>query len=282
MKLHLLLILIFTFSLSVFAQILPEPVAVPPKGIIAPKAIFLGKPPYPPAARDVRASGTVEVKVTINEEGKVISAQSLTGHPLLRKAAENAALESKFIPATNDGKPMKYSGNIVFNFKQQTDWENVGANLLSLINNTSVVSAQSSTSDGIWQGYEAESREFADLQVDESTAGKQKRAATLLNTLRYKLRTAQPFDYWQLNLGVVQAAITGNSTRMGGEKLFYTYLDELADLVKNAPPEVSLKRLAGLSEIAKYAEEKSLSKETRTEIARKITENRNLSLNGAF
>lgn len=282
MKFHLLLILIFTFSVSAFAQNLPEPVPAPPQGITRPKALFLGKPPYPAAARAVRASGTVEVKITVDEQGNVISAQAVTGHPLLRKAADDAAFESKFVPASDSGKPIKFIGNIVFNFKRQTDWENVGANLLSMINNIPVVSAQPAANDDIWQGYEAESREFAALQTDESTDGKQKRAAALLNTLRYKLRATQPYDLWQLNLGVIRAAITGNATRAGGEKLFYSYLDELAELLKTAPAEVSPKRLASLAEIAKYAKEKNLSKETRTELSRKMTESRNQFLNGGF
>ena len=58
----------------------PQPPATPgnrpPKtiagGVLNGKAINLPKPPYPPAARVVRASGLVSVKVLIDEEGRVM------------------------------------------------------------------------------------------------------------------------------------------------------------------------------------------------------------------
>lgn len=46
-------------------------------------AVMLGKPKYPQAAKAVRASGKVEVQVLINELGNVVSAEAISGHPLL-------------------------------------------------------------------------------------------------------------------------------------------------------------------------------------------------------
>jgi TonB family protein len=44
-------------------------------------------------AKAAHASGTVVVRVILNEEGKVIAAQADSGHPLLRAAAVKAARE---------------------------------------------------------------------------------------------------------------------------------------------------------------------------------------------
>ena len=79
------------------------PISLPglhPRGmglsISFPKPTSLPKPPYPPAARAVRAGGDVMVEVKIDANGQVTSAQALSGHPLLRKASEAAAKESRF------------------------------------------------------------------------------------------------------------------------------------------------------------------------------------------
>jgi len=80
------------------------------------KAVVLTKPNYPSAARAVRASGAVQVQVTLDEDGEVTAADAISGHPLLRQAAEMAAKESRFTPPILDGQPVKIKGIIVFNF----------------------------------------------------------------------------------------------------------------------------------------------------------------------
>lgn len=75
-------------------------------------------PEYPPAAKAVRASGKVEVKVTVDEEGNVVSAKTVSGHSLLREASVKAAKESTFVPCSVDGKPVKVEGSLVYTFTQ--------------------------------------------------------------------------------------------------------------------------------------------------------------------
>ena len=88
-------------------------------GVVNGKAVNLVKPPYPPAARAVHASGQVQVQVTIDENGSVISASAVSGHPLLKQAAEQAARSSKFSPTLLSGQKVKVSGLIVYNFTAQ-------------------------------------------------------------------------------------------------------------------------------------------------------------------
>ncbi len=52
-------------------------------GVLNGTAMSLAKPPYPPAAKAVRASGAVSVQVLISEDGSVYSAAAVSGHPLL-------------------------------------------------------------------------------------------------------------------------------------------------------------------------------------------------------
>jgi len=85
-------------------------------GVLNGKAIQLVQPAYPAIAKASRASGQVDVQVTIDEEGNVISAQAVSGNPLLHAAAVAAARASKFAPTKLSGQPVKITGKIVYNF----------------------------------------------------------------------------------------------------------------------------------------------------------------------
>jgi len=56
------------------------------------------------------------VQVTIDEQGNIVSASAVSGHPLLRQAAEQAARQAQFAPTLLEGVPVKITGVIVYNF----------------------------------------------------------------------------------------------------------------------------------------------------------------------
>lgn len=85
-------------------------------GVLNGKAMSLSKPTYPPAAKAVRAAGSVNVQVLIGEDGSMLSANAVSGHPLLRSASRIAACSSKFSPTLLMGNPVKVSGIITYNF----------------------------------------------------------------------------------------------------------------------------------------------------------------------
>lgn len=85
-------------------------------GLLNRKAVSIGKPSYPAAAKAVGATGTVKVQVLIDEKGNMYSAEAMSGHPLFRRAAENAACDSRFTPTLLSGQPVKVSGFITYNF----------------------------------------------------------------------------------------------------------------------------------------------------------------------
>jgi TonB family protein len=85
-------------------------------GMVTGRAVRLPKPAYPAAARAERASGTVSVRVLIDESGDVFTVEALSGHGLLRPAALAAACAGKFSPTTIDGKAVRVTGVVTYNF----------------------------------------------------------------------------------------------------------------------------------------------------------------------
>lgn len=85
-------------------------------GVINGKAISLPRPLYPSKARPTRAQGVVTVNVLIGEDGNVLLAGAVKGHPLLRGVAVEAACAAKFSPTLLQGEPVKVSGVITYNF----------------------------------------------------------------------------------------------------------------------------------------------------------------------
>jgi TonB family protein len=73
-----MLICVFTLAGILTAQSFPD-------------VIKFTAPLYPPAALAVRAEGDVNVLLVVNEDGKVIQSQAISGHKLLQKAAEFTA-----------------------------------------------------------------------------------------------------------------------------------------------------------------------------------------------
>ena len=117
-----------TVTVAPRVQIADEPpppdVKPPPRapisgGVLNGKAISLPKPAYPPIARAAHASGTVVVQVLIDENGNVVSAHAVSGHPLLTAVAVNAARQAKFSPTKLSGQPVKVTGVIQYNFVAQ-------------------------------------------------------------------------------------------------------------------------------------------------------------------
>ncbi|HJU53141.1 MAG TPA: VWA domain-containing protein, partial [Pyrinomonadaceae bacterium] len=85
-------------------------------GVLNGKAVQLPAPHYPPSAKNQRASGTVTVEVLLDEEGKVIEARAIEGHPALRQSAVEAARRARFSPTILSGRPVRVTGVITYRF----------------------------------------------------------------------------------------------------------------------------------------------------------------------
>jgi TonB family protein len=91
-------------------------------GILNGRAVKLVQPSYPQAARQAHASGLVQVRVVIDENGRVIQARAMNAsnlHSALVAVSEDAARRSLFTPTLVSGKPVKVNGIIIYNFVAQ-------------------------------------------------------------------------------------------------------------------------------------------------------------------
>lgn len=83
-----------------------------------PRILNWAKPKYPEVARMAQVEGTVIVKVLVGPDGSVMQAQVIQSvHPLVNKAAIEAAYKCKFIPGKQRNIPVKAWMALPFNFR---------------------------------------------------------------------------------------------------------------------------------------------------------------------
>lgn len=101
--------------------------AAPPLAVKRPDVVMMGSltaadatrmvtPIYSTIAVRSNISGRVVVEIEVDEKGNVTAARAISGHQMLRSAAEDAASKSKFKPAMFDNQPIKGKGSITYNF----------------------------------------------------------------------------------------------------------------------------------------------------------------------
>ncbi|HEV7643733.1 MAG TPA: TonB family protein [Pyrinomonadaceae bacterium] len=83
------------------------------------QAVKLIMPVYSVLDKQRNLQGVVTVEITLDEKGEVTEAKGTTGPKTLRSAAEDAARRTKFKPALSEGRPIKSSGFINYNFVVQ-------------------------------------------------------------------------------------------------------------------------------------------------------------------
>jgi protein TonB len=73
-------------------------------------------PEYPTLARETRIRGVVVVDAIIDEQGNVVQARVVSGHPLLIAAALKAVLQWKYVPTTLNGQPVSVELQVQVHF----------------------------------------------------------------------------------------------------------------------------------------------------------------------
>jgi TonB family protein len=86
------------------------------EGALNAKATSLPKPIYTEEAKRLKLRGRVTVRVVVDENGKVTSALAMDGPAALRQAAEEAARQATFTPATEGGITVKMTGVLTYDF----------------------------------------------------------------------------------------------------------------------------------------------------------------------
>jgi TonB family protein len=75
------------------------------------------QPDFPPAARQLKIEGTVELEAVIAESGAVEKVNIVSGNPVLTRPASDALRKWKFHPFMAEGKPAKVLAPVTFTFK---------------------------------------------------------------------------------------------------------------------------------------------------------------------
>jgi TonB family protein len=94
----------------------PTPTSAISGGVLNGRAIEKPAPVYPAIAKAARQQGTFLPQVVVDENGKVISAQVISGSPLLQQAALQAAYQARFNPTLFHGQRVKIGGALTYNF----------------------------------------------------------------------------------------------------------------------------------------------------------------------
>lgn len=82
-------------------------------------AISMPSPKYPEVARAAKVSGTVIVALVLDSSGKVVRAEAVCGHPLLRPTSEAAARSIMYSPIKLNGRAIPMGGIVTYNFVAQ-------------------------------------------------------------------------------------------------------------------------------------------------------------------
>ena len=109
------------------SKLQPPPPAIKPKpqaplyvsNLQQSKLLRMVQPAYPKLAREARVSGTVTLKIIVNEKGDVTDVKVLSGHPLLQEAAARAAWQWKYAPTVLDGRPIPVTSIVTVAFTLQ-------------------------------------------------------------------------------------------------------------------------------------------------------------------
>jgi len=272
-----LIVLFFSFGpASVFAQDGGEPSTESARtisgGVLNGKATNLVKPPYPAAAKAVKAQGAVNVQVTVDETGNVISATAVSGHPLLRAAAVTAARASKFSPTTLAGKPVKVTGVIVYNFvlpKSADQMEEpdrlVAMGMVMFLSALKDIPGDAESdqillelSDELPPSMRTEKSLFEKLVRAKSQTEKASVIDEIIASMRKNLTGT---DAWMIDLGKQWGGAIGEAFKISGSdfqldrKGFIKSLQGMSWLLESPPQDVSAESLKRIREIAAYDNE---------------------------
>ncbi len=245
-----LLVVVFGFS-TVFAQNPTMPVAKQISvGVINGKATSLPKPIYPAAARAVKASGSVNVQVIIDEEGNVESANAVSGHPLLRRAAEEAARDAKFKPTALSGQNVKVTGVIIYNFVGDKGWESYGLDF-GFAESNGIRGAIDLPGD-----FSDEENQFN--QLKQSSLEIQKAQLPIVaESIKAKLSAR---DSWLFEYGVAKAKVLGSLSNKD-DNLIISNLAAFKNLAADPTSEVPTYLKKKASKLATFADKTSLSED---------------------
>jgi protein TonB len=88
-------------------------------GMMAGYLISAPKPDYPGLAKIAHIGGPVVLQAVVAKNGSVLATHVLSGHRLLRGAAQDAVRRWRFRPYVMDGHPVEVSTIVTVRFNQR-------------------------------------------------------------------------------------------------------------------------------------------------------------------
>lgn len=281
------LIAIFISAIVVSAQTTPAPEPkTPVDAEEKPKALIEApQAEYPAAFGRSGVSGSVSIKVTVDETGKVVHAIVISGleQKEFRDSAVAAAMKATFHPRLNDGKPVKVIRTIVYNFiaYEGGDFEKIKLFAMGTIVEILKVFAESPAlfakgfggmdsfsemkDDPTYGKHFVELAKFADLTPEKRRSEADKAYISLKSSLngkeQWELEAGKHFGAFAGSVGLLfeQNAEAEKITRAFGEGKLK--LAPLGEMVKNPPKDVDplllsrLKALVDSTKLGKSPEE---------------------------
>jgi TonB family protein len=241
-------------------------------GVLNGKAVSLPVPPYPAAARAVQASGQVVVQVLIDEDGSVISATAVSGHPLLRGPAADAAKNATFSPTLLGGKPVKVTGVITYTFNSNStkggdylSWIGAGLTLGALQEVGADPGLELSAAENgksLPEMFSEEKRQLAELP-NVAGARQTEIIDTVITSIEGKLSGDES---WQFEIGKRLGHILGqlkqytvNRDAKFDESAFMLTMEKIAELANNAPNYIPTEVSNKFKEFAAWKDRNDLS-----------------------
>ncbi|MBS1794793.1 MAG: energy transducer TonB [Acidobacteria bacterium] len=259
MKCVLLAFLIVTAGFSTARAQTPRKVIG--GGLVNDRATMLVEPAYPPAARAVRATGAVSVQVLIDENGDVVMATAVSGHPLLRAAAVQAARKTKFTPTVADGEPVRVSGMLVFIFLDAGIVQSIGAALGDAETEIESVDKLSNAADDLKNAFPELSQTIRTIvenyERNQESARFQSGAIGDVIARLQTLIAVNPKNLWHFEFGLTIGRIKANAFDDNALRANLPKLRELmirlSETDRRNLPDEELKALEELSALADKA-----------------------------
>lgn len=256
-----LLFFIFCFSVSlVFAQksskktrnpksnkpLKPQPKTIS-GGVVNGKAKNLVQPVCPRAAKMVNIYGRVAVQILIDTSGKVISANAVSGNPLLHKTCENAALNSTFFPIKVSSEFVRVSGIINYDFlPEKWNWLEIA---YSLQEPSYSYYSNKNTKDFFPIGFDEEVQ-----LLEQKTQHYEEIKETVLASIQNKIIN-NPKESWLFTLGLNLGEIK-NLTWKSNSNL-QDYAQNIRTLIQTKPENISADFISKLELLVFYIENQS-------------------------
>ena len=226
-------------------------------GVINGKAIYLEIPEFPEAARCINVYGQVIVQVLIDENGDVIKADALSGHPLLRAPSVKAALNSEFEPVTLGGAAVRVKGIIFYNFMpEKWNWLEIG---YTLENSQSTYYKLKTLQDTLPIGFQEE-KQF--LMGNIRTGEDRNKIIETVTALIENKIVGDEKAFWLFSVGLSLAKIERNRV---GRRLSSNQnapeIQKLKSLINNPPKKIDNNLVEQLSRFIHLTEQNKIDDE---------------------